>query len=80
MRGMFGLVGLLVALLVVGSLVRKQMTTSILKETPVQAIAGLPTGSASATANVAQHSQQSQQQVKQALDAAFQARPMPDDK
>jgi predicted lipid-binding transport protein (Tim44 family) len=80
MRGTFGLIGVLIALLVVGSLVRKQMASTRLSETTMQVQAGLSAGSASAPGNVAQQSQQVQQQIKQAMDAAMQARPMPDDK
>jgi len=80
MRGMFGLVGLLVALGVVGLVIRKQMAAV---QMPVPVLQAPADGTASApplTGNAAQQSQQIQQQVTQALDAAMQARPMPDDK
>jgi hypothetical protein len=80
MRGLFGLVGLLVALAVVGLVVRQQMAASKLTAATMEAQAGLPQGAASAAGNVVQQSQQIQQQVKQAVDAAMQPRPMPDDK
>ena len=67
---MFGLVGLLIALVVVGLLARKQLGGVA---APV-----LPAGSAAAGAARAQ-SQQIQQQFKQSLDAAMQARPVPAD-
>lgn len=80
MRGLFGLVGLLVALGVVGLVVRKQMAAV---QTPLPALQTPANGAASASpepGNATQQSQQVQQQVKQAVDAAMQARPMPDDK
>ena len=80
MRGMFGLVGLLVALGVVGLLVRKQMAAVQMPvpvlQAPADGVASVPP----APANAVQQSQQMQQQVKQAMDAAMQPRPMPDDK
>lgn len=79
MRGLFGLVGLLVALAVVGVLVRKQMTAVNVQvpslQTPVQATAH----AASAPGHNALQSQQMAQQVKQAVEAAMQARPMPEE-
>lgn len=84
MRGLFGLVGLLVALVIVGTLVRKQMTavrviTVPALETPANASASAPVNASSGPGNVAQQSQQMQQQIKQAVEGAMQARPMPDD-
>ncbi|MDM0031313.1 hypothetical protein QTI33_04075 [Variovorax sp. J22P271] len=67
---MIGLVGLLVALVVVGLLARKQLGGVA---APV-----LPTGS-TATGDARAQSRQIQQQFKQSLDAAVQARPVPDD-
>lgn len=80
MRGLFGLVGLLVALGVVGLVVRKQMAAvqvpvPVLQAPVDQAASGLPNAG-----NAAQQSQQIQKQVTQAVDAAMQPRPMPDDK
>lgn len=80
MRGLFGLVGLLAALAVVGLVVRQQMSASRLTGTRVQVQVDAPAVAASATGNVVEQSQQVQQQLKQAVDAAMQARPMPDDK
>ena len=76
MRGLFGLVGLLVALGVVGLVVRKQMAAV---QTPLPASQTPASGAASAAPEPGNATQQSQQ-VKQAVDAAMQARPMPDDK
>ena len=71
MRGLFGLVGLLLVLVIVGLLVRKQMAPAVTDAPGLVIPAGTP----------AQQSQQTQQQVKQALDAAMQqTRPVPDDK
>ncbi|MDM0071993.1 hypothetical protein [Variovorax sp. J31P207] len=68
---MLGLVGLLVALVVVGLLARKQLGGVA---APV-----LPAGGAAAGEGRAPNPQQIQQQFKQSLDAAMQARPVPDD-
>ncbi len=81
MRGWFGLVSLVLALGLVGVLVRKQMTA--------MSSPGLQAPSAPATAaatpslpgNAAEQSQQIQRQYRQALAGALQqARPMPDEK
>lgn len=80
MRGWFGLVGLLVALAIVGTLVRKQMTAVRVTLPTVDAAASAPENSSPAPGNAAQQSQQIQQQIKQAVEGAMQARPMPDDK
>ncbi len=94
MRGLFGLVGLLVSLAIVGLLVRKQMTVAsppapvlhapaVASSGSSESAASVPAASvpaASVPGNAAQQSQQAVQQVKQALEAAMQARPMPDDK
>ena len=80
MRGMFGLVGLLVALGVVGLVVRKQMAAVQLPVPVLQAPADGVANASPVPANAVQQSQQVQQQVKQAMDAAMQPRPMPDDK
>ena len=72
---MFGLVGLLIALVVVGLLARKQLGGVA---APVLPAGTAATGSAAAGDAKAQ-SQQIQQQIKQSLDAAMQARPLPDE-
>jgi hypothetical protein len=69
MRGL-GLIGLVLALAIIGLLVKKQIGGSA---APVSA-------SAPATGDVRAQSQQIQQQFKQSLDQAMQKRPsMPDD-
>ncbi|WP_287877379.1 hypothetical protein [Acidovorax sp.] len=81
MRAVFGLVGLVVALAIVGVLAKKQLAAT---RTPVPALQ-LPVapGSAAAPApagTVRAQSQQVQQQVKQQVEGLMQqARPMPDD-
>jgi Mg2+/citrate symporter len=74
MRGIFGIVGLLVVLVIVGLLVKKQLSTPV----ALPAAPGMPAVSADAPPQV--QSQQAQQQVKQAVDSALQARPMPEEK
>lgn len=80
MRAVFGLVGLVVALAVVGVLVKKQMSTT---RAPVPALQTAPGVAAPASApkgSVRDQSQQVQQQVKEQMDALMQqARPMPDE-
>jgi multidrug efflux pump subunit AcrB len=75
MRAMFSIVGLLLALAIVGLLVKKQLGSQV----AVPPAAGVPATSAGASPQV--QSQQIQQQVKQAVEGAMQqARPMPDEK
>lgn len=81
MRAVFGLVGLLVALAIVGILAKKQLGATRtpvpslqLPVTPDSAVAPAPAGT------VREQSQQVQQQVKQQMEGLMQqARPMPDD-
>lgn len=72
----FGLIGLVLALLIVGVLVKKQMGVQLAPLTSTSPIS--PTASAPA-GSVRDQSQQIQQQFKQSLDAASQPRPMPDE-
>ncbi|MEN9373425.1 MAG: hypothetical protein RIR79_977 [Pseudomonadota bacterium] len=77
MRGLFGIVGLLVTLAIVGLVVKKQMQTTI--AVPVIAVSGVPAIATSGT--VQQQTQQVQQQYKQSVDNAMQpTRPEPDAK
>ncbi|MDM0017077.1 hypothetical protein [Variovorax saccharolyticus] len=71
----FGLIGLLLALVIVGLLVKKQLTGVAAPVLPAgtSAAGSAPAGDARA------QSQQIQQQIKPSLDAAVQARPLPDD-
>ncbi|RSZ37180.1 MULTISPECIES: hypothetical protein [unclassified Variovorax] len=74
MRGL-GLIGLVLALVIVGLLVKKQMTGMASSARP--AVAAPAAGDA--PVNVRDQAQQVQQQVKEALDAAAKTRQMPDD-
>jgi hypothetical protein len=78
MRGLLGLVGLLLVLVVAGMLVRKQMATIHAPlpglNAPAGEVAKPPMG------NSREQSQQIQQQYKQALEGAMQKqRPAPDE-
>ena len=80
----FGLISLVLALLIVGLLAKKQLaaTSSIaVPAVPAAAVADAPAAPALQGGNgdVRAQSQQLQQQYKQALDAAMQPRPLPDD-
>jgi hypothetical protein len=78
MRAAFGLVGLVVALALVGVLVKKQLAAT---RAPVPALQSVPGPVAPApAATVREQSQQMQQQVKQQMEGLMQqARPMPED-
>jgi predicted lipid-binding transport protein (Tim44 family) len=79
MRAIFGILGLVVALGIVGWLARTQLASNR-QAIPSLAVPGAAPASAAA-ASVREQSQQIQQQVKQSVEAAMQqARPMPDDK
>ncbi|MGJ7541474.1 hypothetical protein [Variovorax sp. LT1R16] len=73
----FGLIGLVLALLIVGMLARKQMAT------PLAAVPGLPAPASSdgAPATVRGQTQQLQQDIQKSLDAAAQQqrRAMPEE-
>ena len=74
MRGVFGVIGLLLALAIVGVLAKKNLSV-VTTVPPPAGMASAPTG-----ATVQQQSQLLQQQVKQSVDNAMQqARPMPVD-
>ncbi|MDM0013314.1 hypothetical protein QTH87_12795 [Variovorax sp. J22P168] len=71
----FGVIGLLLALLIVGLLAKKQLSSvasPVLPPLPA-ATGSVPAGDARA------QSQQIQRQIRQSLDAATQPRAMPDD-
>jgi hypothetical protein len=75
MRGLFGIVGLLLTLAIIGVLAKKQMG-ALTTVAPPAGFASAPAG-----ATVQQQSQLIQQQVKQSVEAQMQqARPMPDEK
>lgn len=75
MRGVFGIVGLLIALAIVGVLAKKQLG-AVTTVVPPAGFASAPAG-----ATVKQQSQLLQQQVQQSVESTMQqARPMPEDK
>ncbi|RYF08616.1 MAG: hypothetical protein EOO31_01780 [Comamonadaceae bacterium] len=80
MRMVFGLVGILVALVIVGVLAKQQLA-STRGAVPAVAVPGAPSPAAGASAvTVRDQSQQMQQQVKQQVEGLMQqARPMPDE-
>lgn len=73
MRGL-GLIGLVLALVIVGLLVKKQMTNMASSARPA-----VPGVAAPAAGGAPVDARQMQQQVKDALDAAAKTRKMPDD-
>ena len=77
MRGIWGLVGLVVTVVIVMLLVNKQLTSGT--KATVEQLQKSTGVTATETATVREQSQQIQQQYKQSLDAAMQPRPMPDD-
>ncbi len=81
MKGILGVLSLLIVLAVVGTLVKKQLTgIAPISAAPQEAVQVADPASAP-HGNVQQQSQQIQQQVRQSLDAAMQqARPVPEDK
>lgn len=75
MRGVFGVVGLLLTLVIVGVLAKKNLS-SVTTVAPPAGMASAPAG-----ATVKEQSQLLQQQVQQSVEATVQqARPMPEDK
>jgi len=83
MKGIFGLMGLLLCLAIVGALVKKQLaSTPQIVPAPQVPAATDPQGSASAPVTTGrEQSQQLQQQYKQALEGALQQpRSIPDEK
>lgn len=84
MKGVFGLVGLLLALAIVGVVIKKQLGANQ-QIVPALAVPVSPAATAATAdpaqppATVREQSQQVQQQYKQAIEGAMQqARPMPD--
>ena len=77
MRIIFGLVSLVIVLAIVSVLAKKQVSAvSDIKVPQVQGVAPIVVDP---NASVKQQSEKIQQQVKQAVEGAMQARPMPDD-
>jgi Na+-transporting methylmalonyl-CoA/oxaloacetate decarboxylase gamma subunit len=84
MRAVFGVLSLLIVVAVIGVLAKKQLgslSSNAPAAAPAAATAGVNLPTTTPGANVAQQSQQIQQQTKQVMEATLQqARPMPDDK
>ena len=81
MKGVFGLVSLLVALAIVGVVVKKQLAATRQAVPALAPAAGSPDSAVIPAATVREQSLQVQQQFKQAVESGMQqARPMPDDK
>ena len=82
MRAAFGLVGLVVALALVGVLVNKQLAATRAPVPAFQSASGTasPASAPASAPTVREQSQQMQQQVKQQVEGLMQqARPMPDE-
>jgi hypothetical protein len=79
MRAVFGVLSVLIVVLIIGLLVKKQLSPAPVKVAPAEAGVTLQAPAAGTTPQ--QHSQQVQQQVRQQLEGALQqARPMLDEK
>ncbi|NML86715.1 hypothetical protein [Polaromonas sp.] len=82
MRAIFGVLGLLIVLVVVGVLAKKQLGALSLvpPQNPAAANAGVTLPATSPGATPQAQSQQIQQQIKQSVEAAMQQpRPMPEE-
>ncbi len=77
MRIIFGLISLVIVLAIVSVLAKKQV--SAVSDIKVPSVSGVAPIAVDPNASVKQQSEQIQQQVKQAVEAGMQARPMPDD-
>jgi len=77
----FGLISLVLALLIVGLLAKKQLAATSAIAVPAMPAVDAPAAPAlqGGSGDVRAQSQQLQQQYKQALDAAMQPRPLPDE-
>jgi hypothetical protein len=81
MRGAFGLIGLLLALAVVGVVVKKQLAAVPAPVLPAQPSASAAGEPVAPVGNAVGQSRQVQEQFRQALDGAMQqARPLQDEK
>lgn len=80
MRGLFGLVGLLLVVAIVGLLAKKNLGSLSAAPTPSATSAGVELPTTTPGATVKEQSQQIQQQYKQQVEAAVQQpRAMPED-
>ena len=79
MRAVFSILSLLLVVVVIGMLAKKQLSPTPVKPAATDGAVSLPTTTPGATPQ--QQSQQIQQQLRQTLESAMeQARPMPEDK
>ena len=79
MRAIFGVIGLVLALGIVGWLTKKQL--ALTRQVVPSLVVPATESSSAPVGNVREQSQQLQQQIKQSMEATMQqARPMPDDK
>lgn len=80
MRAVFGLMGLVVVLAIVGLLAKKQLAAMRAPVPALQTATGAAGPASAPTGTVREQSQQMQQQVKQQVEGLMQqARPMPED-
>ena len=79
MRAAIGIISLLLALVAVGLLAKKQLTATRVVVPALQPATGESGTHDAAPSTVRAQSQQVQQQYKQAVEGLMQARPMPDD-
>lgn len=80
MRAVFGLVGLVVVLAIVGLLAKKQLAATRSPIASLPAATGAADPASAPTGTVRDQSQQIQQQVKQQVEGLMQqARPVPDE-
>ena len=75
MRGLFGIVGMLITLAIVGVLAKKNLSSLSGAPTPAAASAGVALPTTTPGATVKEQSQQIQQQVKSQVEAAVQQAP-----
>jgi aerobic-type carbon monoxide dehydrogenase small subunit (CoxS/CutS family) len=78
MKSIFGLVGILLVLAIVGLLAKTQLKSTTTAVSPAAAAAGVSIKTIEG-ATPAQENQQIQQQVKDKVNAALQAAPKPED-
>ncbi|MBN9627843.1 MAG: hypothetical protein ABS39_02965 [Acidovorax sp. SCN 65-28] len=80
MRAVFGLMGLVVVLAIVGLLAKKQLAAMRAPVPALQTATGAAGPASAPTGTVREQSQQMQRQVKQQVEGLMQqARPMPED-
>ena len=78
MRIVFGLISLVIVLAIVSVLAKKQVSS--VNDIKIPQVSGIAPITVDPNASVKDQSQQIQQQMKQSIEDAMKARPMPDDK